>query len=66
MVGYRVAVCENMMFSGDFQPALAKHSKNFSLVNALSIGIDQMQRNFESMQIETRSRGFGSDLRNRK
>lgn len=53
--GYRVAVCENMMFSGDFQPVLAKHSKNFSLVNALSIGIDQMQRNVEPMkrQIET-------------
>jgi hypothetical protein len=30
-----VAVCENMMFSG-VQPVLAKHSKNFSLVNALS------------------------------
>ena len=35
VVGYRVAVCENMMFSGDFQPVLAKHSKNFSMVNAL-------------------------------
>src|SRR3989441_10319311 len=33
VVGFRVAVCENMMFSGDFQPVLAKHSKNFSLVN---------------------------------
>src|SRR5262249_16602901 len=48
--GYRVAVCENMMFSGEFHPVLAKHSKNFSLVNALSIGIDQMQRNFEPMK----------------
>jgi hypothetical protein len=37
---YRVAVCENMMFSGEFHPVLAKHSKNFSLLNALSIGID--------------------------
>ena len=59
MVGYRVAVCENMMFSGEFQRVLAKHSKNFSLVNALSIGIDQMQRNFEPMQIETWGRFFG-------
>jgi hypothetical protein len=48
--GYRVAVCENMMFSGEFHPVLAKHSKNFSLLNALSIGIDQMQRNFEPMK----------------
>lgn len=49
-VGYRVFVCENMMFSGDFQPVLAKHSKHFSLLNALSIGVDQMQRNFEPMK----------------
>lgn len=49
VVGYRVLVCENMAFSGDFQPVLAKHSKHFSLQNALSIGVDQMQRNFEPM-----------------
>jgi hypothetical protein len=41
-VGYRVFVCENLAFSGDFAPVLAKHSKNFSLQNALSIGIDDM------------------------
>lgn len=49
-VGYRVFVCENMAFSGDFEPVLAKHSKNFSLVNALAIGVDQMQRNFDGMR----------------
>src|ERR1700758_3502717 len=54
-VGYKVFVCENMAFSGDFQPVLAKHSKHFSLQNALSIGVDQMQRNFDPMrkQVET-------------
>jgi hypothetical protein len=36
--------------SGQFQPVLAKHSKHFSLQNALSIGVDQMQRNFSGMQ----------------
>src|SRR5207244_7435862 len=51
-VGYRVFVCENMAFSGDFEPVLAKHSKNFSLQNALSIGVDQMQRNFEGMRLQ--------------
>jgi hypothetical protein len=50
VVGVRVMVCENMAFSGDFQPVLAKHSKHFSLQNALSIGVDQMQRNFEPMR----------------
>jgi len=49
-VGYRVLVCDNMAFRGDFTPVLAKHSKNFSLVDALSIGVDRMQRNFEPMQ----------------
>ncbi|HJU12797.1 MAG TPA: DUF932 domain-containing protein [Candidatus Binataceae bacterium] len=49
-VGYRVFVCENMAFSGDFEPVLAKHSKHFSLQNALSIGVDQMQRNFDGMK----------------
>ena len=48
-VGYRVFVCENLAFSGDFSPVLAKHSKNFSLANALSIGVDEMQRNFRPM-----------------
>ncbi|HUR44744.1 MAG TPA: DUF932 domain-containing protein [Candidatus Saccharimonadales bacterium] len=48
-VGYRVFVCENLAFSGDFSPVLAKHSKNFSLQNALSIGVDGMQRNFKPM-----------------
>lgn len=51
-VGYRVFVCENMAFSGDFQPVLAKHSKNFSLTSALAIGVDLMQRNFDGMRMQ--------------
>jgi hypothetical protein len=50
VVGYRVFCCDNMAFSGDFQPVLAKHSKHFSLRNALSIGVDEMQRNFDPMR----------------
>jgi hypothetical protein len=50
VVGVRVMVCMNMAFSGDFQPVLAKHSKHFSLQNALSIGVDEMQRNFDGMR----------------
>lgn len=48
-VGYRVLVCDNMAFSGDFTPVLAKHSKNFSLIDAISIGVDRMQRGFEPL-----------------
>src|SRR6202161_695876 len=44
-----------MAFSWDFTPVLAKHSKSFSLVDAISVGVDRMQRNFEPMrkQVET-------------
>jgi hypothetical protein len=45
--GYRVFVCSNMAFSGDFTPVLAKHSKSFSLIDCISVGVDRMQRNFE-------------------
>src|SRR5665213_3914884 len=48
-VGYRVLVCDNMAFSGDFTPVLAKHSKNFNLIHSLEIGVSEMQRNFEPM-----------------
>lgn len=48
-VGYRVLVCENMAFHGDFEPVLAKHTKNFNLKAALSVGVDDMQRNFTPM-----------------
>ena len=48
--GVRVLVCMNMAFHGDFQPLLAKHSKSFSLVDAISVGVDRMQRNFEPMR----------------
>lgn len=48
-VGYRVFVCDNMAFQGDFEPLLAKHSKHFRLNEALSVGVDSMQRNFTPM-----------------
>jgi hypothetical protein len=35
---------------GVFTPVLAKHSKSFSLVDCLSVGVDRMQRNFEPMR----------------
>jgi hypothetical protein len=49
-VGLRVFVCENLAFQGDYTRVLAKHSKNFSLQDSLSIGVDRMQRNFEPMR----------------
>jgi hypothetical protein len=49
-VGYRVFVCDNLAFQGDFTPVLAKHSKCFSLVDSLAIGVDRIQRNFEPLR----------------
>jgi len=35
---------------GVFTPVLAKHSKLFSLIDCVSVGVDRMQRNFEPMR----------------
>src|SRR5436309_5923272 len=48
--GVRVFVCDNLSFQGEFTPVLAKHSKNFSVVDSLAIGVDRIQRNFEPMR----------------
>jgi len=48
--GYRVFVCSNMAFAGEFTPVFAKHSRSFSLIDSLAIGVDRMQRSFGSMQ----------------
>ena len=62
-VGYRVFVCDNMAFQGDFTPVLAKHTKHVNLVDVLSVGVDRMQRNFEPMrkQVESWKRAQLSD-----
>lgn len=41
--------------SGAFTPVLAKHSKSFSLIDCISVGVDRMQRNLDPMrkQVET-------------
>src|SRR5882672_3352860 len=54
-VGYRVFVCDNLAFQGEFTPVLAKHSKNFSIPDSLSIGVDRIQRAFDPLrqQVET-------------
>jgi hypothetical protein len=47
-----------------FTPVLAKHSKSFSLIDCVSIGVDRMQRNFEPMrkQIETWQKSELTDI----
>jgi hypothetical protein len=48
-VGFRVMVCSNLAFHGDYTPLLRKHTKNFNLKQALSIGVDDVQRHFAPM-----------------
>lgn len=50
VVGLRIFVCSNLSFAGDFDIVLAKHSKSFRLTDAISIGLDQAQRQFEPMK----------------
>lgn len=53
-VGYRVVICDNMAFKGDFTPVLAKHSKSLNLIDLISVGVDKIQRNFEPLKIQIR------------
>jgi hypothetical protein len=38
-----------------FTPVLAKHSKSFSLIDCIAVGVDRMQRNFEPMRKQVES-----------
>ncbi len=48
--GMRIFVCDNMAFSGDFTPLNHKHSKSLSLIDSISIAVDRIHRNFETLQ----------------
>jgi hypothetical protein len=48
--GYRVFVCDNMAFSGDFTPLFHKHTKNLELKDSISIAVDRIQRGFEPLK----------------
>jgi hypothetical protein len=50
VAGYSVLVCSNLSFHGDFHPLLAKHSKKFDLVDAVSTGIDRIQRGWNPLR----------------
>ena len=49
-VGYRMLVCSNMAFKGEFTPVLAKHSGKLELESLVSYGVDKIQRNFEPLK----------------
>jgi hypothetical protein len=49
---------------GVFTPVLAKHSKSFSLIDCISVGVDRMHRNFEPVrkQVEAWQRSELTDV----
>jgi hypothetical protein len=49
-VGYRVLVCDNMAFMGDFMPVFHKHSRRLDLIDVVSVGVDKIQRNFAPLR----------------
>ena len=51
-------LCSNMAFNGGFTPVLAKHSKSFSLIDCVSVGVDRMQRNFAKSGASSGLRSF--------
>jgi hypothetical protein len=53
-VGYRVFVCDNMAFSGDFTPMLHKHTRKLELYDAVSIAVDRIHRGFAPLEAQVK------------
>ena len=58
-VGYKVFVCDNLAFHGDFSPIMKKHTKRVDIQDVMALAVDRMQRHFEPMQRQVDAwRGF--------
>ncbi len=58
-VGYRVFVCDNLAFHGDFVPVARKHTKHLDIMEVVSGAVDKAQRHFEPMKVRVDAwRGF--------
>ncbi len=42
----------SIIVPGVFTPVLAKHSKNFTLIHSLEIGVSEMQQNIDPMTMQ--------------
>ncbi|MBK9214637.1 MAG: hypothetical protein IPM59_03420 [Chloracidobacterium sp.] len=47
--GYRVFVCDNMAFSGDFSPLLHKHTAKLNLSDSIAVAVDRIYRGLDSI-----------------
>jgi hypothetical protein len=52
--GYRVLVCDNMAFSGDFTPLLHKHTRNLESQDSVSIAVDRIYRGFGKLDVQVK------------
>jgi hypothetical protein len=50
VAGYKVMVCDNLSFAGEYKPMLAKHSKNLDLIESVSIAVDRLQRGWHPIR----------------
>lgn len=50
VAGYKVFVCDNLSFAGEYKPMLAKHSKNLDLLESVSIAVDRLQRGWKPIR----------------
>src|SRR5216684_4638495 len=48
-VGFRVLVCDNLAFWGEFSPVMRKHTKHLILDEVIGMSLEKMQRNFKPL-----------------
>lgn len=53
--GFRIFVCDNMAFSGDFTPLLQKHTRKLELRDSISVAVDRIQRGFDPLEKRIRA-----------
>jgi hypothetical protein len=47
--GYRVFVCDNLAFHGEFMPVTKKHTKHVDVIEVVNSAVDRAQRHFQPM-----------------
>jgi hypothetical protein len=47
--GYRVFVCDNLAFHGEFMPVTKKHTKHVDVIDVVNGAVDKAQRHFQPM-----------------
>ena len=59
-VRYWIFICDKLALPGDFKPKFAEHPRNLDLTESLAIGIDRIQRQWET---PARADGFHEETK---